>query len=306
MLSLMGPRQRASLATLALSLSATVAAALSQPDGTVIPQNNNPAGSNLVDYLNAEGDTVNPLTDAATTPETFVPQCALTFKVLARGAGQMNSFGWYNVTGSKPNTQTELFEFILCSDGVGTIKQLDIKNDPRYTGGEIGFFQATTQGKIPPNCVDWNNLGGTLGYVFYSQKAYNDDNTQPNPYIHLLIMDSKVFPNTFYFGWEDLFSGGDNDFEDLLMRVDGLQCSGGGEPCDTGQPGKCADGTLQCKNGKLECIQNLTPSEETCNSRDDNCDGEIDEGDVGPMCTSGEFPCPPTLICSQAGRCVER
>lgn len=282
-----------------LVLQAGTARALSQPDGTVIPQT-----QNLVNYLNAEGETINPLTDAATTPETFVPQCALTFNVIARGAGQMNSFGWYNVTGQKPGL-AQLYEFITCSDAPGTVKVLDIKNDPRYAGGEIGFFQATTEGKNPPNCVDWNNLGGTLGYVFYSQKQYNDDNTQPNPFIHLLIMDSKAFANAFYFGWEDLFSGGDNDFEDLLMRVEGIQCSGGGEACDTGQPGKCADGTLQCKNGKLECIPNTGPTQEVCNSRDDDCNGEIDEGDVCPKCGSGEFPCPAHLICNSLGRCVD-
>jgi MYXO-CTERM domain-containing protein len=305
MISPMAPRPLgALLSALALSLLITDAAALQQPDGTIIPQETNPPGQNLVDYLNAEGDSINPLTDAATTPETFVPQCALTFKVLARGAGQMNSFGWYNVTGQKPSL-TELHELITCSDMPGAVKTLDIKNDPKYLGGEIGFFQATTEGKIPPNCVDWGNPSGTLGYVFYSQKAYNDDNTQPQPFIHLLIMDSKVFPGTFYFAWEDLFEGGDNDFEDLLMRVDGIQCTGGGEPCDTGQPGKCADGTLQCKNGELECIPNFGPSEEVCNSRDDDCDGEIDEGDVCPKCSSGEFPCPPGLVCNQAGICVD-
>src|SRR5690606_17761628 len=107
------------------------------------------------------------------------------------------------------------------------------------------------------------------------------------------------------FGWEDLFSGGDNDFEDLLMRVEGIQCSGGGAPCDTGQPGICSDGTLQCKNGKLECIQNVQPGSEVCNSRDDDCDGEIDEDGVCPKCSSGEFPCPPQLTCSPEGLCVD-
>ncbi len=299
-----------------LLLAAPAARALSQPDGTVIPQTNH-----LVSVLNTEGETIDPLTDAATTPETFTPQCGLTFTLIVRGApgdpsGLHTSFGWYNVTGTKPQL-SELHEFINCSDPPGTAKTLDIKNDPAYLGGDIGFFEATPEGHDPPNCVDFNNTAGTLGYVYYSEPKYNDDNTGPNSWIHLLIMDSKKIPSSFYFGWEDLFKGGDNDFEDILVRVDGIHCSGGGDPCDTGQLGACAAGTQQCKNGTLTCVQSVQPSTEKCNAVDDDCNGQVDEGDLCaaneicdkgkcvPKCGGAEFKCSAGKVCDTNGYCVD-
>jgi hypothetical protein len=299
----------------ALTAGPHAAAQLTQPDGTVVP-----VGDNLGTLLNTNGETIVPSTDAATTPETFRPDCELTFTVLGRGAGQRNSFGWYNVTGTKPQL-SELYEFITCNDGVGAVKVLDIRADARYLGGEIGFFEATTEGHtgfLQPNCVDFNDLPGTLGYVFYSEARYNDDNNASGPsFIHLLIMDSKVLPNTFYFGWEDLFQGGDNDFEDLLTRVEGIQCTGGGAPCDTGQAGICATGVTSCVNGALECAPKQAPGVEACNAVDDDCNGLVDDGDLceaGEICDrgtcigrcgTGEFRCNTDSTCRD-GYCVER
>jgi len=296
-----------------ISLFSLQASALQQPDGTVIP-----VGGALAGYLNAEGESINPLTDAATTPQTFTPQCSLTFTVLARGGGQKNSFGWYNVTGSKPAPQ-DLYEFIGCNDGVGTVKTLDVRADSRWANGDIGFFQATTEGKSG-NCADWGNIAGTIGYFFYSEDRYNDDNVPGNPsnWIHLLIMNTTqpALEPSFYFGWEDLFAGGDNDFEDLLMRVDGIRCAGGGRPCETGALGKCAFGTTQCVNGSVECLANEQASAETCNAVDDDCNGEIDEGDLcdpglvcdrgvcRPSCSGGEFKCRTGFACEN-GLCID-
>ncbi len=294
----------------AFSLAQVANAQVTQPNGTVIPQ-----GNNLVNALNAAGETIDPLADAATTPETFSPLCELTFTVIARGAGQKNSFGWYNVTGVQP-TIPELFEFIGCNDGVGTVRTLDVRSDPRWTGGDIGFFQATTQGTIG-NCVNLAMPIGTLGHLFYSEARYNPDNNPLGSTIHLLIMDSKVRPESFYFGWEDLFMMGDNDFEDLLMRVDGIQCSGGGEPCDTGMLGGCGIGVTQCVNGVVECIQRTFPGTESCNAIDDDCNGTVDDGDLCasneicdqgvciPSCSGGEFNCDPGLVCRADGFCVD-
>lgn len=293
----------------------TTAFALNQPDGSSIPSN-----GNLKSYLDGEGENIEPTTAAATTPQTFDPTCNLTFKVIARGGGQKNSFGWYNVTGSKPEI-SDLHEFLGCNDGVGVEKTLAIKTHPAYKGGKIGFFMASTEGKAG-NCVQFGPNGPSaesLGYMYYSEPQYNDDNNGPNSYIHLVILDSKKYPKGFYFGWEDLFGGGDNDFEDLLTRVEGISCAGGGEPCETGLSGVCSQGILQCQNGALTCLQSAPKGVEKCNAVDDDCNGAIDDGDdlcpekfvcfrgaCVKKCTTGEFACPVDLTCeTSTGYCVE-
>lgn len=283
------------------TVTSSHALALTQPDGTTIP-----VGNGLQDMFNGRGENINALTDAATTPETFIPSCGLTFTVLQRNAGYQNSFGWYNVTGQPP-TQADLHEFLLCTDGVGTTKVLDIKNDPNYLGGEIGFFEGVGNCASPGNYIN----------IFYSQKAYNPDGNQQNPFVHLLIYNSTATPNAFYFGWEDLLSGGDNDFDDLTTFVTGITCAGGGGPCNTGNSGICADGTMQCQSGVLSCVQSNQPAAEKCDGLDNDCNAAVDDGDLCeagkvcdkgtcvPKCNGGEFVCGQGEVCNANGLCVD-
>lgn len=280
-----------------------VAHALQQPDGTVIPTT-----ASLQGLFDSRGEAIDALTNAATTPETFIPSCELTFEVLQRNAGFQNSFGWYNVTGIKP-TAAELHEFIACNDAVGTIKVLDIKSDPGWAGGEVGFYQAAGPGC--PTTTTNDNL-------FFSEKAYNPDSSLLNPYIHLLTYNSTVTDKAFYFAWEDLLTGNDNDFDDLTMFVSGITCTGGGVPCDTGQLGVCANGILQCQSGVLLCVPTVLPQTESCDGFDNDCNDLIDEGDLCqedfvcdqgscvPTCVGGEFPCPPGTTCDALkGLCID-
>ncbi len=299
-------RSFALLASLFVLGAAPAALALNQPDGTPIPQ-----GNGLQGLFNQRGEAIDALADAQIVPETFIPACSLTFEVLQRNAGYQNAFGWYNVTGSAPGIG-DLHEFLKCSDGVGTIKPFpNIKNDPAYLGGEIGFYEG-----VIDNCGPGSGPNDYL-YVFYSEGEYNPDSSQANPYVHLLIYNSTVTPNAFYFGWEDLISGGDNDFDDLTTFVTGISCAGGGGKCQTGNPGVCADGTQQCQNGVLECLPLSGPSNETCDGFDNDCNGLVDDGDIcpaGEVCDNGncvpecggEFPCPPGQECDDAkGLCVD-
>ncbi len=293
------------LATLVL---ATPALALNQPDGTPIPQGNGLQG--LFDF---RGESINALASAAAVPETFQPSCSLTFEVLQRNAGYQNAFGWYNVTGSQPSL-ADLHEFIRCSDPIGTVAPLpNIQNDPAYLGGEIGFYEGVVTGGCTPNSGPAN-----YAYIFYSEKAYNPDSNQANPYVHLLVYNSTVVPNAFYFGWEDLISGGDNDFDDLTTFVTGITCSGGGGECQTGQPGVCAAGTNQCQNGVLACVPLMDPSNEICDGFDNDCNGSVDDGELClagevcdngncvPNCGGGEFQCSADKTCDRAkGICVD-
>ncbi len=61
---------------------------------------------------------------------------------------------------------------------------------------------------------------------------------------------------------------------------------GGGVNCSTGQMGVCSAGTRQCQSGTLNCVRNTAPGTETCDSLDNDCDGQTDEGfNVGQACT---------------------
>jgi MYXO-CTERM domain-containing protein len=278
------------------------ALALTQPNGTVIPT----GASQLGPLFSSRGEAISAQADAAILPETFTPACALTFTVLQRLADNKNAFGWYNVTGAAP-TNTQLHEVLSCTDAVGTSRTVDIRNSPAYAGGQIGFYEATG------SCATSTNHT----FLFFSQRALNPDGAGSGATIHLLTYDSTVTPRAFYFGWEDLLAGGDNDFDDLTTFVTGITCTGGGGPCETGRPGICAEGTRQCQNGGLTCVQTNAEASEVCDGLDNDCDGVIDDdatcpgnqvcdrGHCVPRCGSVEFPCAGADVCTAAGLCVE-
>jgi hypothetical protein len=51
-----------------------------------------------------------------------------------------------------------------------------------------------------------------------------------------------------------------------------------GAACASAGLGVCGPGVLVCTTGAVSCRSNLTPVAETCNQRDDNCNGATDEG----------------------------
>ena len=63
---------------------------------------------------------------------------------------------------------------------------------------------------------------------------------------------------------------------------------GGGGECG-GSVGECLPGTRHCVGGALVCVGGRDPVPETCNNRDDDCDGSTDEGNPGggASCYSG-------------------
>lgn len=309
-----------------LALFATPAGAVMQtnPAGTVIPVQtgatcNNNASICINANEEAEGGAgdIDAVDTATISQETFNPLCELTFKVVARGADYRNTFGWYAVQRDGNGTPvapmlSDLHVFLGCDDAIGVEKTLSLPKDV----GEIGFFLANNGN----NCVATqpDPLGATLAAqpnnLFLSQRAFNSDQ---DGLIHLLVWQSRANPDAFYFGWEDQAGGGDNDFEDLLTYVTGIQCAGNGEPCQTGDKGVCGDGVLQCRDGALTCVPTQAPSAEKCNALDDDCDDEIDEGDdlcdpgeicvkgrCEPRCGTGEFRCAIGEVCVQ-GVCIE-
>jgi MYXO-CTERM domain-containing protein len=266
------------------------------------------SGSRLVSMFSAlEDGRVDAFEDGNPFPQTFVPDCQIEFRLILRNAWFNNVFGWYNVTGSAPPEDLNHLFPILDSGAhcanwddrcdsagnrnfstPGDVVTVDIASDPNYAGGEIGFFL-----KTPEGCGHRNaSVGNGCGHLYFSEQALNEDG---GAYIHLLIYNSET-ERGFYFAWEDLYAGGDNDFGDLVTFVSNIVCSGAGAPCEVpGAEGICANGTMQCRSGTLQCVAQRQPMEEVCNGLDDDCNGEIDDGDL----------CGPTQIC-RFGRCIQR
>ncbi len=57
---------------------------------------------------------------------------------------------------------------------------------------------------------------------------------------------------------------------------------GGGKACTTDKPGVCNAGVLTCMEGKLFCKAKQTPGIEICDGKDNDCDGQTDEGGACP------------------------
>jgi hypothetical protein len=310
---------RAALFFFTSLLLSSPALAITQPGGATIP-----VGSQLQDLFNARGETaIRVREDAAITPERFVPGCSLTFTLITRGDARFrNVFGWYNVrpgvTPARDNAPRDLHVLIPCGAMPGEQFTLSLRGNPDYLGGEIGFFLRTPEDGTSGTCTNCCASLSALGSSFFSERAYNPDNTGPaSSYIHLLTYDSRVRPRAFYFAWEDLYSGGDNNFTDFIARVDEIVCTGGGASCTTAMAGACGAGTLQCRAGELICTPAVATAAERCDGVDNNCDGTVDEGATlcaaMQVCDRGrcvdrclsELGCFPGLRCTDRGTCVE-
>jgi len=248
---------------------------------------------------------LDPWQDGSTSPETFTPTCPLTFTVVSRGTAIFGDvFGWYNVTGAKP-TLEDLHPMLACDAAASTSVTLDVRSHPDYRGGDIGFFLATPEDHGKPNscaggdcCASLDRIASGQGHVFYSERHYNPDAAGASSYTHLIIYDSVITDRKFYFAWEDIFGGSNNDFTDIVTSVSGVECAGAGESCDTGEPGVCAHGITTCSADTIECVPLFAPTEEMCDRADNDCDGEIDEdtschddivaGCEGVTCPAGE------------------
>ncbi len=264
--------------------------------------------------------------EASTAPETFHPTCPLTFTVVTRGQAIFgNAFGWYNVVPGAAPSPNDLHAMLDCKAKAKDQVVLDVKNEPAWKGGDIGFFLVTPEdhnqtGKCAGGdcCATVDRANQGAGWVYFSERKYNPDAMNANPYIHLLIYNSHLVPRKFYFAWEDIFGGQDDEFTDLVTSVQGVECSGAGADCATGMKGICGLGVTHCENGMLQCQQLYQSKSEVCNGLDDDCDGVVDNGatcgggdvcwngECVPHCQQSEFACATDYQCDpNTGLCTD-
>lgn len=313
-----------------LAAHGTAFAYISQVDGTVVPQT-----TRLQQCLDrpmsgeASVGAVNAVAEAAVVPEAFRPvldsgsgHYRVTVNDIGEGAGFRNSFGWFWI-GTDITDPTNLHTifgcrtYATCDCPCSTIRTITVDFDTETgfsVGRPIGFWLRTPENldgtrengafnsgscTMDVGCdFAGSNLNDSCGgrndtnnRIYFTSKALNDD----GDFLHFLVYRSATHVNTFYFGFEDLFRGGDNDFEDMLTRASGLvplcdpqpeTCNNVDDDCDgviddgitTPCSNACGMGNQTCAAGVFGTCDAPSPSPEACNNLDDDCNGSTDDG----------------------------
>ncbi|MEM9860338.1 MAG: MopE-related protein [Myxococcota bacterium] len=322
------------VAVLALAASERAEAFISQTDGVVVPAGSNMqacldragtgegTGAGGTPILRAQAD-------AMILPEAFRPvedppgsgNYPVTFRMIGEGAGFRNIFGYYYVDEDVTNPANLRMVFdcrpnsggfdggscncpcdplaMRRTDGSDESweRTLNFQDEPGFAPGRaIGFFIRTPELFDGTRDSANSQCGGPSAAnndhrTYYTSQALNDD----GDFVHFLIYESITFNNTYYFGFEDLFRGGDNDFEDALARVTGLvptcvpqleSCNGEDDDCDlnvdegieTACSTACGPGVQVCSDGAFGACSAPVPSAELCDGLDNDCDTRFDEG----------------------------
>ena len=319
---------------------------INQTDGTVLPVTNR-----LQQCLDRPGTgettagAVDAIADAAVLPEAYRPvfdaasgHYRVTFVDIGEGAGFRNSFGWFwgGDDGTNPANLRTVFgcrTYGTCDCPCATTRtrSIDFDTQPGFAVGRpIGFWLRTPErldgtredGTFPggsctlpigcdPTGTNVNDsCGGRLdtnNRIYFTSQALNDD----GDFVHFLVYESATRSNTYYFGFEDLFRGGDNDFEDMLVRGTGLvplcdpqpeTCNNGDDDCDGAVDEGitracstiCGAGVETCAAGSFGACSARRIAAETCDGTDEDCDGSIDEGinrACSNMCGTGTEIC---------------
>lgn len=176
----------------------------------------------------------------------------VTVEFLAEGAGYHNMLGWYQIIDGQPIDPQIVWVDASASRGdlinsfFGEQSEIVALNggEPLPAGTDIGFFLVQDAMRYRPNklfmktlakdydSVEEVNEGESLqfneeghlviGDYEFKQNVYFSHDPQANPddIEHTVSGITEDGDGWFYLGFEDLFRGGDNDFNDVVFRVD--------------------------------------------------------------------------------------
>ena len=216
-------------------------------------------------------------------PEVVSSDTDVWVTFVSEGAGQRNSMGFFTYpTGSPPASLSmqELEDGIIFPNASAVGSGGSLQNGSRrflgtfQPGVQVGFFLIRNG-----SCNSGPSCNTDLGVDFSKTILYSVDTLNPehatSPALarHVVVADllNDPSPSARLLGWEDLIrtGGSDDDFNDVVFRVTAEPSLGGG--------------------GDTPTVPVCDPSPETCNGKDDDCDGVIDNGNPGGggACSTG-------------------
>ena len=293
-------------------LASGARAQVTEPNGVVVPVTN-PMETNLQTYFDTQMEAISAVQDAAVEPGVFLPLCDFQATLVLSQSQAAAGIAWYNVPVSPTAAPDAMYTIIQPTTVTGqVIRSVDVRNDPHYAGGLIGFVLQKSG----------------LPAVYYSEYQRNTSCSgcsMPGYWKMALAYQSKRSPDTYYLAFEDwegandtTWFGNDGDFNDKVFQISGVTCDGGGDPCDTAMSGVCAAGVTECQaGGALTCHPQIVATPETCDNLDNDCNGKVDDGDglcpdggtcvqgtCIPPCGKAEFDCQIGFQCLN-GLCVD-
>jgi hypothetical protein len=288
-----------------------------EPNGIGVPRAVANGEIALGQYFASRGETIDAVAAASVSPGVFSPLCGFEASLVLSQSGALAGISWYNVPAASDTAPPSAI-YPLVPEGTPinvTVASADIRSNPNYQGGLIGFV--LTKG------------GARVYYSEYKRNANCVNCIQPGYWKMALAYPSSVVADTYYLAFEDWeganatdWGQNDGDFNDKVFRITGVRCPGGGMPCDTGKAGLCGQGLTECQANGVVCKQIVPESVEVCDGVDNDCNGRVDDGDhlckdgevclrgvCVPGCGHGEFSCSSGFVCVDAlcvdERCVD-
>ncbi len=174
--------------------------------------------------------------------------------------------GYYDIDPAKPGCE---YQCLVSNGGVEVCDGADNDCDGKIDETFDLMTDKENCGKCGNRCVFSNATGECqMGTCVITGCAAGFQNNNKND-ADGCEYKCPVWPVT-----AEQCSGKDDDCDGLIDEG----TPGSGVYCDTKRLGECRDGKTQCHGGKLECVQDKTASTEICDGKDNDCDGDTDEG----------------------------